>query len=174
MIGKFDKSNSNWLLFVSLIMIVVGLYTWFHPVGAMMALALYLGIILILVGIGYLWAYSRWKNSWDLALGIIDILVGLVFVSNLGITAATIPVLFAFWALFVGVMQITASFEMKELGMDSWKWVGVSGLVSIFFGFVIVYMPIVGAITITILMGAYLIIYGLVGLVEYKIVRNMN
>ncbi len=173
MIGKFDKSNSNWLLFVSLIMIVVGVYTWFHPVGAMMALALYLGIIMILVGIGYLWAYSRWKNSWDLALGIIDILVGLVFVSNLGITAATIPVLFAFWALFVGVMQITASFEMKAAGMLNWKWVAISGLVSIFFAFVMVYMPIVGAITITILMGAYLIIYGLVGLVEYRIVKNM-
>ncbi|MFV0627281.1 MAG: HdeD family acid-resistance protein [Alphaproteobacteria bacterium] len=174
MIGKFDKSNSAWILFVSLVMIGLGVYVWFHPVGAMMALALYLGIAFIFVGVGYLAAYGYWKNSRDLALGIMDVIVGLVFVSNLGITASTIPVLFAFWALFVGVTQVVAAFELKEVKAPEWKFLLVAGLISIVFGFIIVYMPIVGAITITILMGTYLIIYGLIGLVEYKVVRNMK
>ncbi|MDD4556468.1 MAG: DUF308 domain-containing protein [Alphaproteobacteria bacterium] len=174
MIGRFNKNHKNWILFLSLVMIALGVYVWFHPVGAMMALALYLGIAFIGVGVCYLWAYSHWKNAWDLALGILDVLVGLVFVSNLGLTAETIPLFFAFWTLFIGVMQLTAAFDMKEVGIKDWKLIAVAGLLSILFAFVILSMPIVGALTITILMGSYLILYGVVGLFEYKLIREMK
>lgn len=173
MIGKINKTHSTWLLIASIVMIALGAYVWFNPATAMIALALYLGIAFICIGATYIWIYRQTKTSWYLALGIVDVLVGLVFVLNLGVTAASIPMIFAFWALFVGIMQLTSGFEMKEAQIPNWKWLALSGLISILFAFAIFYFPMIGAITITILMGSYLVMYGILGLVEYQIMRKI-
>ena len=155
------KHQSNiWLLIVGLIMALLGVYVLFNPVTALMALALYLGIAFIAMGIGYIAFYRYAKSHLLLAIAIVDIIIGLLFVLNLSVTATTLPIIFAMWVLFVGILQIVTAFEYRDMGDSTWGWTLTAGLIGIIFGFMILFYPVVGVLTITAFMGAALVLYG--------------
>lgn len=164
--NRFIGSSSIINLVVSVVMILLGIYVWSNPVTALMALALYLGIVLIIVGGGYLIASFQVESGWYMIVGLINILVGLIFVGNLGVTAETLPIIFGVWALAVGVVQLVTAYQFRST-YTLWYWPLISGIVGILFAYLILTYPAVGSFTITALMGAYIILYGIVGLVEY-------
>lgn len=168
------RENSLWILIASLLMVFTGVYILFNPNEAILALALYIGVTFICIGSGYIYAYSKLKSNWYLAVGITDILVGIIFITNLGITAVTLPIIFACWAMFIGVTQLVSVFQMKELGFDNWSWSAIAGIISILFAFLILCRPIVGVVTISFLMGSYLFISGLMGVIEFYVLKKLQ
>lgn len=156
-----------WTLIFGILMILGGIYALFNPLSALIAVALYLGIIFIAMGIGYLSTYRMVKSGSILALGIIDILVGILFVMNLGITAATLPFILALWALFAGIIQIMLSIQFKNENIPTWSWRMGTGILGIVFGLLMLIYPMLGALAITALIGASLIIFGAFEVVEY-------
>jgi uncharacterized membrane protein HdeD (DUF308 family) len=94
-------------------------------------------------------------------------------VTNLGITTASLPIIFALWCLAVGVIQLTTSFQLKRAGM-SWPWSMTVGILGILFAFLILSNPFIGSITITTLMGLYILLYGLVEIGEYFMIRRLE
>lgn len=148
-------------LIISLLLMFCGAYVLFNPVAALMTTSLILGLFFIVTGIGYFFVFYQSRSYMLMIMGILDILIGLIFVSNLGLTAQSIPIIFALWCLFIGITQIASSLEMKDFQIDVWKWVFGLGLLSVLFAFLIFFHPAIGILTITLLMGSYLIIYGL-------------
>ena len=67
-----------WTLIFGILMILGGLYALFNPLSALIAVALYLGILFIAMGIGYVASYRTIQSGSILALGIIDILIGIL------------------------------------------------------------------------------------------------
>ncbi len=155
-----------WHLIAGIIMIILGLYVWFNPVASLLGLALYLGIAFIVVGAGYFLASFSYRSGWYLVVGLLDIFVGVIFVSNLGVSAATLPIIFALWCLAVGVVQLANSFELRR-DSYAWGWTMGIGILGILFAFLILVYPAIGAITITTLMGLYIILYGAFAIAEY-------
>ena len=157
------------VLIMGIIMVAGGIYTWFHPLAALAALALILGIIFIVVGAGYLAAYFGGSRSgWYLAVGLLDIFVGIILVSYLRQTILALPFMFAFWCLFTGVIQIAAAIQLKNSPMAKlWLWPLVAGIIGIIVGFWILFDPLAGAVTLTILLGVYLLVNGIATILEY-------
>lgn len=166
-------NGSKWHLLAGIVMALLGIYVWFNPVASLVGLALYLGICFIIVGAAYLTVSFSFQSGWYLLVGILDILVGIIMVANLGITAASLPVIFALWCLAVGVIQLTASFRLKKEGL-SWSWSLAAGILGILFAFLILGNPLVGAMTITTLMGLYILLYGLIEIGEYFMIRRLE
>lgn len=160
-----------WLMFIGVLMTALGVYVLFNPVTALIALALYLGAAFIAIGAGYIWVFTYVKSYPLLAIAIVDILVGLLFIFNPGITAATLPLIFAMWALFVGIVQIVTSFELREIGSRVWGWTLVAGVCGVLFATLILFYPLIGAITLTTFMGAALIVYGIYDVIQYLMAR---
>ena len=156
-----------WTLIFGILMILGGFYALFNPLSALIAVALYLGVIFIAMGIGYLSTYRTVKSGSILALGVIDILVGLLFVMNLGITAASLPFILALWALLVGVIQIILSVQFKNEEIPTWSWRMGTGILGVVFGLLMMIYPILGALAITALIGGSLIIFGAFEVIEY-------
>jgi len=161
-----SRPVSIWHLIAGVIMAALGIYVWFNPVATMLALALYLGIAFIILGVGYVSASFQYDSGWDLFVGVLDILVGVIFVGNLGVTAASLPVIFALWCLAVGVIQLVVSYRFKKAELN-WGWTLTSGILGILFAFLILTYPALGVITITALMGAYILLYGVLEIAEY-------
>lgn len=162
-----NNSKSIWLLIISLILIGCGIYVLFNPMTALVASALAAGIIFILMGFGYLFDFRQCHSYMCLAIGILDIIVGVILLANLGITAVSMPIIFGLWCLFVGITQFVAALELKEEGSSFGNWLLAAGLVGIIFGLLIFFYPGFGAMTITFLMGSYLILYGAFELNRY-------
>lgn len=167
-----QKNMSIWHLVAGIIMVATGIYVWFNPAVTLMALALYLGIVFIVIGAGYFMASFTNKSGWYMAVGVLDIFVGVIFVSNLGVTAISLPIIFALWCLAVGVVQVVTAFQFRNEGM-SWGYTLTAGVLGILFAFLILAYPMVGTVTLTALMGAYIILYGIVEIAEYTTNRRL-
>lgn len=163
---------SKWHVVAGAIMIMLGVYLWFNPEVTLLALALYLGVALIVIGVGYMASLAN-ESGWYLLAGMLDIFVGVIFVTNLGITAVSLPIIFALWCLAVGVIQIVTSYRLYKSGFH-WSWALLSGAVSVLFAFLMLAYPVLGEIAITILIGSYSIIYGIIEILEYAICRKIK
>ncbi|HEX6510183.1 MAG TPA: DUF308 domain-containing protein [Chloroflexota bacterium] len=95
--------------------------------------------------------------------GLAGIGIGVITFFAPGITALTLVYLIAVWAIFIGVFEIMASVEMRNLIRGEWV-LAVSGLLSIVFGGLIVVYPRSGALAIIWIIGLYAILAGLVRL----------
>lgn len=158
---KGGYMKNIWFLIIGLILIGCGVYTLFSPITVLLASAIILGTIFIIMGIGYLMLYRETQSYMHVTLGVLDILIGFILLVNLGITAASIPIIFAFWCLFVGVIQLVAALELSEVGKSIEKRLLLSGIVGIVFSLLIFFNPVFGAFTISFLIGWYLILYGI-------------
>lgn len=167
---------SGWALVVGILMVIAGVYALFHPVAALVALALYIGVMFLVAGAGYLAAYFGNNTSgWYLALGLLDVFLGIVLVSYLRQTVAIIPFMFGFWCLFSGTLQIMAALNLRKAAVNSiWMWPLISGILGVVFAFLIMYNPLAGALAISILMGVYMIIYGVFAIIGYVAGRKLN
>ena len=125
--SKIQPNMGIWHLIAGIVIAVLGVYVWFNPAATLLGLALYLGIIFIIVGAGYFMLSFSNRSGWYLTVGILDMLVGVIFVGNLGLTAATLPIVLALWFLAIGVMQIVASFSLRREGY-SWGWSLLAGV----------------------------------------------
>lgn len=161
-----------WHLIAGLLMAALGIFIWFNPAITLMALALYLGIVFIVVGAGYLLNSYSMQSGWYMLVGLFDIFVGTIFVANLGVTALSLPIIFALWCLAVGVIQVVTAFQFQKAGI-SWRWTLTAGILGILFAFLILTYPAIGTITLTALMGAYVLLYGVVEIIEYSTNRRL-
>lgn len=158
--------NPKWNLVAGIVMLILGIFVWMNPFGTMLALAFYLGLGFVLAGIFYIMASMSIKSGWYLLVGILDLLVGSIFMANLGVTAATLPIIVALWCLMVGVTQVVGSFEIRKAGFP-WGWSMVMGFAGIVFGLIILAYPMIGAITISTVIGLYAIMFALLQFAEY-------
>mgnify|MGYP000763588942 CR=1 len=171
---KLSRNVSIWHLIAGVLMALLGVYVWFNPEVTLVALALYLGVVFIAVGVGYFIASFSFDSGWYMVVGLLDILVGVIFVANLGLTAASMPIIFALWCLAVGVIQLASAYQYrKQMSNGSMGWTMAAGVLGIIFGFLILTYPAIGAITLTALMGTYVILYGVVEIAEYVYNRKV-
>ena len=159
------RNISFWRLCIGIIMALLGMYVCFNPIPSLVALALYIGIAFIIAGLGYIITSFSFQSGWELLVGLLDVFIGLILVANIGITAATLPVILAVWSLAVGIIQIVGAFRLHKLEMP-WTWSLITGICGLLFAFLIFAYPVIGAITITALIGTYLLMYGAFSLIE--------
>ena len=160
--------NGKWNLFAGVMMILLGLVVWFNPFDTLLALAFYIGLGFIITGFLYLMSAYEQRLGWYLLVGSFDMLVGVVLISNLGITAVSLPIILSLWCLTVGVIQIISSLELKGIDLP-WKWTALMGYVGLFFGLAILMFPAVGAVAISTAIGFYSIMYGIIQIIEYRL-----
>ncbi len=166
-----QTKSSKWNLIAGLVMLFLGGVIWVNPLDTMLALAFYIGLGFILAGIFYILASMNIRSGWYLLVGMLDLLVGGILVSNLGVTAASLPIIVALWCLTVGVIQLLGAFEIKRYGLP-WRWSMLMGILGIVFGLIILAYPVIGAVTISTVVGLYAVMFGLLQLAEYQISKN--
>ena len=156
-----------WLPLIGAILILCGIYVLFNPMSALIASAIFIGVLFIFLGTGYLLSFRQGDSYAIFALGILDIFLGLIFLTNIGISALTLPVILGLWILFNSIVQIAMGFELKNTSGVPWKTIIGAGVFGIIFSTLIFIYPVVGTVTITFLLGLYLIGYGIFEIVRF-------
>ena len=95
-----------------------------------------------------------------LLLAGIDVAAGVVAVAYPGITAEVLTIVVGFWAIFGGTVELTGAFTSRS------GWLGVAGLLTVTAGIVLVAAPGIGAVSIALILGIYLLSYGITLLVS--------
>ncbi len=159
-------SKSWWLLSIkAIIFIFLGIYIFKFPVSGMLGLIFYGGACLLISGIIetafsiiYRKMHPGWK--WQMAEGSLDIILAIILLFNLGLTAITLPFVFAFYAILTGIFWIFQSLFFKRDAYKFWPVAFIAGLFSLFIGIVIFYRPVLAALTIVGIIGIMFIVHG--------------
>src|SRR5262249_3587480 len=148
--------------------IIFGLICLLTPgiaVGALVLLfAAYMlvdGVFAIISGI----RAARSGESWGLLIleGIVDLAAGALAVIWPAITLVALVWIVAIWAIVSGALMLAAAFALNP---DYGRWLlALGGIASFVFGILLIIEPLIGAVVLTLWIGAYALVLGVLRLV---------
>ena len=135
-----------YLILTSLLLIAVGVVCILNPVEGFTAMAWLVGLIIFVAGGLTLLCGLRLKSflpnsSMTTFLGVFELVIGLLFLSNSLLAATTLIVVFSLWIMFEGISLSVLSFDYKKSGYDRWWVMLLLGIVSILLGFLAMRQP---------------------------------
>jgi uncharacterized membrane protein HdeD (DUF308 family) len=154
-----------WLLLVrGLLAIAFGVFCFAMPGMALATLVLLFGAYALADGILMLAASIRsWSSREDrwllLLIGLLGIGVGVVTILAPGLTAIGLLAYIAAWMLATGVLHIVAAIRLRK-EVTGELWLVLNGIASIACAAIFFWQPMVGALTLLWLIGAFALVTG--------------
>ena len=114
------------------------------------------GVFAIISGI----KAARNGERWGLLIleGIVDLAAGVVAFLWPAITLVALIWIIAVWAVVSGVLMLSAAFTLN-IDHGRW-WLALGGIASVIFGILLVIEPLIGAVVLTLWIGAYALVFG--------------
>lgn len=111
------------------------------------------------------------RVAWYVVLAVLSLAAGLIALLWPSITVLVMVLWLAGWALVTGVVEVVMAFGHGESGAERVLF-ALSGLISVFFGVVLIVHPGIGAVTLAVVFGLFAIMYGVADLVLAAQVRR--
>lgn len=148
--------------------IVFGVIAFTHPVMAIATLVLFFGAWVLIDGIFRIVAAIRHRGSdpdwaWQLVIGIIGIIVGLLTFHAPRVTALALVIYIAAWALMIGASEIVMAVKLRHEIKGEWFLI-LMGLASIVFAVLLLWNPVAGAAAVIWLIAWYAVVLGILAI----------
>lgn len=160
-----DPLARNWWLILlrGIAAVIFGLLTFAWPGLTLFTLIIFYGVFALTDGVFALIAAVKSgapAPRWWLALvGVLGIGAGVVTLMWPGVTGIALLYLIAGWAIASGIFQIVGAIRLRKEIEDEWL-LGLSGVVSVVFGLLILAFPGAGALGIAFAIGAFAVLHG--------------
>jgi uncharacterized membrane protein HdeD (DUF308 family) len=154
-----------WVALRGVVAILFGVLAWWMPGITLAVLVLVWGAFVLADGLFALLAGLRIRDHgkplWSLVIvGVLGILAGVVTFIWTDLTALVLLYIIAAWALLAGVFQIIAAVRFRKDIRNEWL-LGLSGLLSLLFGVLLVVQPAAGALAVIWMIGIYAVCFGI-------------
>jgi uncharacterized membrane protein HdeD (DUF308 family) len=162
-------------LVVGIVTLILGLIVAFHPTGSLNAIAVLIGLLLLISGIFHLIRIFNSTESHRVWLGISGLLLvvlGVLLIRHLHITVA-------FIGLAIGIAWIVQGLSALAIGFSGGSgeghgWWIFFGIVSLIGGIVIVAIPVQSVTAIAVLVGIWFIVQGLLEIFDAFLLRHVS
>ena len=148
--------------------IVFGIIAFVYPGLTIATLVLFFGAWVLIDGIfrivgaiGHRASDPDW--GWQLVIGILGIVVGLLTFHAPQITALALVIYIAAWALMIGASEIAIAVKMRREIKGEWFLI-LMGLASIVFAVLLLWNPIAGAAAVIWLVAWYAVVIGILAI----------
>jgi uncharacterized membrane protein HdeD (DUF308 family) len=130
------RAKSGWIVALGVVYLLAGLVALGSVVTATLASVLVVGVMMIIVGVAEVFNAFQIKTwgkflLWGL-LGVLYIIAGFVTFENPLLAAALLTLILGGVLVASGIMRIFLAFSMKRA--TPWIWVGLSGLITLLLG----------------------------------------
>jgi uncharacterized membrane protein HdeD (DUF308 family) len=126
------------------------------------AYALVDGVFSIVGAVRAAQAHERWGVL--VIEGLVGIIAAAITVAWPAITALALVFVIGSWAVVTGGFEIAAAIRLRKHISGEWL-LGLSGIASVIFGFLLMIAPLAGALVIALWFGAYAFVFGILMLV---------
>ena len=176
---KKVTSTKIYLVVTAVLLIVLGCLFLFRPAEGIVEVAWLAGVLLLVSGCFTLFFSLRSQaimpNAGSTTLmSVLQIILGLMFLFNRGLTVATLILMFGMWIIVEGIQLAVLSFDYKKYGMKQWWLMLILGICSVVLGFFALLRPDVSSVTISILVGLAIISNGIVRLVAFSGINRVQ
>ena len=149
--------------------IIFGIIAFTHPVMAATTLVLFFGAWVLIDGIFRVVSVIRHRDSdqdwgFNLVIGILGIIVGLLTFHAPGVTALALVIYIAAWALMVGATEIVLAIKLRREIKGEWFMI-LMGLTSIIFAGLLLWNPLAGAAALIWIIAWYAVIVGVLAVI---------
>lgn len=142
--------------------ILFGILVFAWPGISLLAFLMLIAAYWIVDGIASIYYAIKAKNwGWPFWSGVISGAAGAVAVLAPGLAAISILIVIAVWAIAHGLLDIYTAIRFRKEIEFEW-WLGLSGVVSVIFGVLVLRQPAAGALAIATLIGAFALVIGVV------------
>src|SRR5881275_1999781 len=148
--------------------IVFGIIAFVYPGLTIATLVLFFGAWVLIDGIfrivgaiGHRASDSDW--GWQLVIGLLGIVVGLLTFHAPQITALALVIYIAAWALMIGASEIAAAVKLRREIKGEWFLI-LMGLASIVFAVLLLWNPVAGAAAVIWLIAWYAVVLGVLAI----------
>jgi uncharacterized membrane protein HdeD (DUF308 family) len=149
---------------LGLITLILGVIITFRPTQSLIAIAVLIGIVMIVSGIYHIVraiSAREHERLWRAISGVLFILAGLVLLRHLHLSVALIGLFVGFTWIIQGVAALVEGFTGGGYRGES-GWSIFFGIISLIAGIVVVSAPIASISALTIFLGIWFIVMGAV------------
>lgn len=162
-LGRIGR-HWGWLLFFGILMVVAGVLAVAWPGPTVLVLAVLFGIQIIVSGIfSFINAFAADESGgmrvWYVILGLLGIVIGLYAVRHIIVSVVALALLIGIYWVAYGIAQLYSAIANREL--PNRGWMGFIGALSVVAGIIVIAWPGPSLVTIAIVLGIWLIIYGI-------------
>ncbi len=155
--------NWGWIALRGALAIVFGVVALAWPASAFAAIVLIFGAYAFVDGVFALVALFRGAGRdrfWVLVLeAVVGIGIGVLTIARPAATALALLYYVGIWAILTGVFELVAAIRLRR-EITGEFWLGLAGVLSIVFGVLLFAAPGGAALALTIWIGAYAILFG--------------
>jgi len=155
------------------ITLILGIIIAFHPTQSLVAIAVLLGVVMLVTGVYHIARAiggHEGERVWRGLAGVLFFLVGIALIRHLNLSVALIGFFVGLTWIIQGVSVLVESFgpgrERTQTG-----WTVVFGVISLIAGIVVVASPISSVTALTILLGIWFIVMGIMEIIGSLLVK---
>jgi uncharacterized membrane protein HdeD (DUF308 family) len=162
-LGRIGR-HWGWLLLFGVLMVVAGVAVVAWPGPTVLVLGVLFGIQIIVSGIfSFINAFAADESGgmrvWNVILGLLGIVIGLYAVRHIIVSVVALALLIGIYWVAYGISQLYTSIANREL--PNRGWMGFIGALSVIAGIIVIAWPGPSLVTLAIVLGIWLIIYGI-------------
>lgn len=159
-------------LFLGAITTALGFVVALNPTTSLNVVSVLLGILLLVSGLLYLVRAidnDASHRAWSMIAGLVFVVLGVVLVRHLHVTVVLIALLVGISWIVMGVVKLMAASQARG---RTQTWLAVSGAVTLLAGIVVVAVPINSVTVLTVLLGIWWIVLGILEIVGALALRR--
>lgn len=162
--------NLRWNFYIEgAILILLGALTFSYPIEAILSAGFFIGIGLIASGLDNFSAFYFFRLKRFIVFGILDLIAGAVMILQPGLTAFIIPFVIGGWLFSTGITRTCSAFWLGGGKISGWWLLLINGIALILLSILVCVSPLVSSISIMMVLGATLIVVGVLIIVEGRI-----
>ena len=170
-ITKYTRSS----ILISILLIVLSIFLIFTPTLSLNVIVIAIGVALAITGIFHTVSYFSTPQelkifSFELAIGIILLLVGLLFIFNPGVVEGFLAFIIGAWIIFKSITSIQLALNMKN-STDKWIVTLILAIFTLIIGVVMLFNPFTASILVS-ACGIMLLISEVANIIEVITIRK--
>ncbi len=173
MIGK----SWGWVLFFGIVTLGIGVVVTLHPKDSIYAFAIVLGVWLFVAGLFRIVVAiadredtggARWLMA---VLGLVSVIIGILFFRHTDETVKTLAFLIGLFWVVGGITEFFTAYSDDASPTRVWRI--VMGLLAFAAGVVTLVVPSLTVTTLAVIMGIWLILYGILEITLSLLLRKL-
>jgi uncharacterized membrane protein HdeD (DUF308 family) len=167
----------GWVLFFGIVTLGIGVVVTLHPKHSIYVFAIFLGIWLFVAGLFRIVVSiadredaggTRWLMA---VLGLVSVIVGILFLRRTDETVTTLAFLIGLFWVVGGIMEFFSAYS--DYGSPTRGWRIAMGVLAFAAGVVTLVVPSLTVTTLAVIMGIWLIIYGILEIALSFVLRKL-
>ncbi|MQS76174.1 DUF308 domain-containing protein [Companilactobacillus halodurans] len=167
------RRHFDWFGFIiGLVSLYAGYLVLWYPLNSLSTIAVIFGGLVILRGIYQLWLGSQMtkylgvRSGWTIFFAIVNIIIGIIFISHISVGITVIVYMFAIWFLLDAIFQIFTSRLYHFFGRKYYILIVIVAFLNLLFGFILLFNPVLAGGFIVFMLAFFFFATGIAEIIE--------